>query len=81
MSAFSFFSNEKQVLVFSTDLNSPQQAEAVRYQLTRSGLADRVAFDLDDCDRVLRVETDAASAGEIEQSVRELGVAISELEN
>ncbi len=81
MPAFSFFSDEKQVLVFSTDLNSSQQAEAVRYQLTRSGLADRVAFDLDDCDRVLRVETEAASAGEIAQSVRELGVVISEMED
>ena len=79
MPAVSFFSDDKQVLVFSTDLNSTQQAEAVRYQLTRSGLADRVAFDLDDCDRVLRVETDAASVGQIEQSVRELGVAISEM--
>lgn len=79
MPVVSFFSDDKQVLVFSTDLNSSQQAEAVRYQLTRSGLADRVAFDLDDCDRVLRVETDAASAGQIEQSVRELGVTISEM--
>lgn len=81
MPTCSFFSDEKQVLVFSTDLNSPQQAEAVRYQLTRSGLADRVAFDLEDRDRVLRVETEAASVGEIEQCVRDMGILISELED
>ena len=69
--------------VFRTDVADPAQAAAVRRALQARFPGLRVAFDLDDCDRVLRVQSPrragparwAAVAG----VVRRLGVAIEVL--
>ena len=71
------------VEVFHTDLATPAQADTVQRALQAQFPALRVAFDLDDCDRVLRVQSPcpACSAlwAAVADAVRGLGVVIEVL--
>lgn len=72
-----FISN--MVLVFRTDVATLRLAKRICRQLQRSGLVLRATFDLEDCDRVLRVVTEKASKRDIERLVGGMGIEIQEL--
>lgn len=66
------------VLVFRTTLSS--YSDLLRVQPELDHACQRWTVDLDDCDRVLRVEGEA-SADEIERILREAGFQCEELED
>jgi hypothetical protein len=71
------------VEVFRTDLDTPPQAEAVRRELQAQFPGLRVAFDLGDCDRVLRVQSPCNGCpslwAAVAEAVRRAGVTIEVL--
>lgn len=67
------------VLVFRTDVSTLQLAKIISTRLLQSGLALRATFDLEDCDRVLRVVTEKATNRDIERMVGSMGINIHEL--
>lgn len=70
---------EGHILIFRTNVSTDQQAIDLCNQLHLSGLVSRATLDLEDCDRVLRVETRGAVASEIERVVRKMNIHIEEL--
>ncbi len=71
----------KQVLVFKTSVDSSEDVMAVE-PLLNSLLneTERWSFDLEDCDRVLRVETEFIRADSIIEKLAGAGVMCAELE-
>ncbi len=71
----------KQVFVFKTSVNTPQEILAVKPLLNNlvNGTG-RWNFDLEDCDKILRVETEFVGADAIIEKLACAGVACSELE-
>jgi hypothetical protein len=59
--------------VFKTSVSEPAHAENLVAQLVRLLPGCKVNFDLDDCDRVLRVEGQNFTAGSIVELVTERG--------
>lgn len=43
--------------VFKTDINSPVKAGELMHHISREFPNYRVNFDLDDCDRILRIQS------------------------
>ncbi len=70
---------DARIFVFRTNVRTRREATLLCNQLHLSGLASRATVDLEDCDRVLRVETDVAEIAEIERLVRGLNIQIEEL--
>lgn len=62
----------KVVKVFKTDVNDPAAACRIIRLLQQSFSGCRINFDLDDCDRVLRIESQQASISVEEADVRAL---------
>jgi len=67
------------ILVFRTNVSTERQAVDLCNQLYLSGLVSRATLDMEDCDRILRVETSVAVASEIENAVRKMNISIEEL--
>ena len=68
------------VLVFKTDMNGAGCKQTVADALQRQfGSALYWTVDLEDCDRVLRVETRTIAAEAIIQTLREAGFRCDEL--
>lgn len=66
------------VEVFKTNVPDERADEAL------AGLLElwpdaRITFDLDDCDRVLRIEADEVSVEEVRGFMHEMGIACEEL--
>ncbi|SKB69013.1 hypothetical protein [Daejeonella lutea] len=71
----------KQVLVFKTSVNSFQEMQALKPILNKLvNKTGRWNFDLEDCDRVLRVESEFVGADSIIEKLACAGVMCSELE-
>lgn len=71
----------KQVLVFKTSVNSPQEILEVKPLLnTLVNKTGRWNFDLDDCDKILRVESEFVGSDTIIEKLACAGVVCEELE-
>lgn len=65
--------NERKVEIFRTNILDPGQAEHIVATLRHSFPEWRVNVDLDDCDKILRVEGLEIVSPEVENLVRKLG--------
>lgn len=72
--------NESAVLVFRTDVRTRRQAFRICRTLERSAFIRRATLDLEDCDHVLRIETQGNPGGELLQILGGLGVLIEVLD-
>ncbi|HVM86653.1 MAG TPA: hypothetical protein VMT76_00595 [Puia sp.] len=68
------------VEVFKTNVEEPRQAEKLIDILSRNFPAHRINFDLDDCDKILRIESYNNHASGIIETLRENGFLCEELE-
>ena len=59
--------------VFKTNIQNRERAEKIAQVLSLRFGYSSVAFDLEDCDRVLRIEADKISNPEVITLMRELG--------
>lgn len=59
--------------VFKTNVDSPHKASELSEALTHRFVFSRVSFDLDDCDRILRIAGDAINAGSVIAFVNQRG--------
>ncbi len=72
----------KTVLVFRTSVKNIQETKIIEPLL--SGLlneSEKWNFDLEDCDRILRVEAVASKADLIIESLNKIGISCIELED
>ncbi|MCC6462439.1 MAG: hypothetical protein IT260_18370 [Saprospiraceae bacterium] len=67
------------VFVFQTDIHSSREAVVVCHYMQALDGVLRCTIDLDDCDKVLKVEGSPYCKTTIEQSVSALGFFIREL--
>ncbi len=73
--------SERTVLVFRTSVADNACVEGLRPLLDGLvGRSGRWTFDLEDRDRVLRIETDTANTGEVIRLLNERGEQCAELE-
>ena len=71
----------KHVLVFKTSVDNPQDVRAVEPLLNKLlDKTERWTFDLDDCDKVLRIEAESVQANSVIENLGRAGVLCSELE-
>ena len=63
--------------VYKTNVGDPFQANAIRESLVDQYVDLRINFDLEDCDRILRVEGERFCEDEIIDSVNSLGFECS----
>ena len=61
------------IKVFKTDIDSPDHADLVKNSLLMKFPGFRIDFDLEDSDRILRVEGDFFRAEEISGCLKEHG--------
>jgi cell fate (sporulation/competence/biofilm development) regulator YmcA (YheA/YmcA/DUF963 family) len=69
------------VLVFKTSVTKKEQVSKVQALLTSLPLIIKWNFDLDDCDKILRVVTDRVSPRHVELVLQEAGFNCQELED
>ncbi|GAB3506375.1 hypothetical protein GCM10027341_39340 [Spirosoma knui] len=67
------------VLVFKTNMVHPECVQIVAHALSRFGTAIRWNTDLDDSDKILRIETQTISADDIVQVMHDAGFVCQEL--
>ena len=67
--------------VFATDVNSPDEAKRIKGRLLVRFPGTRINFDLQDCDRVLRVEGSRFTAPEVIGILKEEGFLCRVLED
>ena len=73
--------NDRTVLVFRTSVTDSACVESLRPVLDGLvGRAGRWTFDLEDRDRVLRIESEAANTEEVIRLLRERGEQCAEME-
>ncbi|MES3019677.1 MAG: hypothetical protein V4721_17950 [Bacteroidota bacterium] len=71
----------KQVLVFKTSVHSSRDVSIVEPLLHKLlDKTERWTFDLEDCDKVLRVEAEFVAADSIIEKFKSAGVMCAELE-
>ncbi len=68
------------VEVFKTNICSPKDAEQVIKSLTQLAPIYKINFDLEDCDKVLRIEVESAATIDIEQVMKIVKKANFEIE-
>lgn len=61
------------VKVFKTDIDTPKKARIIIDQLLQLHPTGRITVDLEDCDKVLRVETKQATNSDIINAVHKKG--------
>jgi hypothetical protein len=67
--------------VFKTNVENPEQSQTLLRRLLAQFPQCRINFDLEDCDRVLRVEGENFAAGNVIRLVNEHGYLCEELSN
>lgn len=73
--------NKMEVLVFRTSLENLKQVQMISSILKNHPLILRWSVDLEDWERVLRIEvTDGDSENEIAESIRALGIDCEDLD-
>lgn len=68
------------VLVFKTDVSEDIEVRAVNALLTTVPGISKWNFDLDDCDRILRIVAANVHANAVEQLLETVGIRCRELE-
>lgn len=68
------------IYVFRTSVRTRREASRVCEQLKKQGIVRKATLDLDDCDRVLRVETMYGNIQDVMRMVLEMGVSIEILD-
>jgi len=68
------------ILIFATSVEKPQQVSKVKTLLTSVQSISQWNFDLEDCDKILRVEADGISPRFIETLLQTAGFNCQELE-
>ena len=68
------------VLVFKTSVSEPGQVSKVQALLTAIPAIADWNFDLEDCDNILRVETNTVCARNIESVLENAGITCTELD-
>jgi hypothetical protein len=69
-----------EILVFATNVQRRTQVSKVKSLLTRLTGIGNWNFDLEDCDRILRVESKGVSPRHIEAVLNNAGINCRELE-
>ena len=69
-----------QVEIFKTNINTGQEARLILTQLKQSLPGLRMNFDLDDCDRILRVEGALIEPAIVVEIIKENGYHCLKLE-
>ena len=69
------------VLVFKTSVTQQEQVSKVKALLTSIPDVTKWNFDLEDCDRILRVITDRVSPRHVENVLQTAGFTCLELED
>jgi len=59
--------------VFTTDVSCEEQARHVILQLSHNFPGSRINFDLEDCDRILRIESQHVETDSIVKAMNKLG--------
>lgn len=72
-------SNVSEVLVFKTDIDTPQQLEDVRVIISRVKNITRWSIDREDIDRVLRIECEQLLPQAVIKMLCDAGFACEEL--
>lgn len=68
------------VLVFKTDVSSKRKVSKVNTLLTSFPAVAQWNFDLEDCDKILRIESDGLSPRQVESALQKAGITCQELE-
>jgi len=68
------------ILVFTTSVSEPEQVSRVSPLLTAIPAIEDWNFDLEDCDRILRVVSNDISPRYIESVLKDAGFTCTELE-
>jgi hypothetical protein len=67
------------VLVFKTSVEQPTQVNQVNILLTTMPAIQNWNFDLEDCDNILRIESDGLSPRYVESVLQQAGIVCEEL--
>lgn len=67
--------------VFKTDINEVSEASLVGLLLKSNYNLKKISFDLQDCDRILKVESDQIEPELIVEKLTRLGIQCSVLED
>ncbi len=62
-----------EIEIFKTDVKDAEDSNRVVKRLTTLFPESKINFDLDDCDRILRIEGRDFTAMQIKETVKELG--------
>jgi hypothetical protein len=68
------------VEVFETDVQQVYQANVLLNELRKRFPDTKMNFDLDDCDRILRIEAGSSIAGQVRHLLNEKGYRCRPLE-
>jgi hypothetical protein len=68
------------VLIFKTDVTSKRKATKVSTLLTTFPTIQQWNFDLEDCDKILRIVANGLSPRNVETVLRGVGIGCEELE-
>lgn len=68
------------VLIFKTNVTNKRSVSKVSTLLTSFPAVVQWNFDLEDCDNILRIESDGLSPRQVESVLQEAGIACQELE-
>ena len=79
MSGFNRSGNDVMILIFRTNLRFKKDVQKLGLLLDQLPAVKRWNVALDDCDRILRVESDHLPAGDIIHLVQETGYFCEEL--
>jgi hypothetical protein len=66
--------------VFKTNVELEEQVESIKASLIRMFSSLKINFDLDDCDKILRVEGHEFSVDHIRETIHTLGYTCEVLE-
>lgn len=69
------------VEVFKTNINSRRLANKIQNCLEEAFPGHSINFDLDDCDRILRIESESLNCEQIINIVMKYGISITILED
>lgn len=67
------------ISVFKTNVHLASQATMVTERLEQLYNPEIINFDLEDCDRILRMKIDSSQEGEVETTLNQLGFKCSAL--
>lgn len=68
-----------EIFVFKTNVNTTQTAEKVHQLLLSDPQITKVTFDLEDCDKILRIESENLVQENIVHQLENIGIQVQEL--